>query len=173
MLTLWKNRLIRLIVVLGVASTLFAVLARLAAVPLDETLSRAFRAGLLFVVLFSILADIVQAKRVSMNTVLGAACVYLMLSLAWSQMYAVVELLHPGSFNISASVGEDFFDSEGELLYYSLITLSTVGYGDITPVTPQARMLSALEGVAGQLFMAIILARLVAMELAGRQSRSE
>ena len=62
---------------------------------------------------------------------------------------------------------------DSQLIYYSMITLTTVGYGDITPVSPQARTLAALEGLIGQLYVAIIIARLVALEIVGRRKRDE
>ena len=61
--------------------------------------------------------------------------------------------------------------TQADLMYFSLITMTTIGYGDITPTSPPARMLSALQGVVAQLYIAIIIARLVGMELANRRDR--
>jgi hypothetical protein len=133
------------------------------------------KGGFMLVVTGVIFADVLRSKQVTMNTVFGSCCVYLLLSLTWSAAYAILETVQPGSFNIAlASAGETgdalpTFDVQ--LVYFSMITLTTVGFGDITPVTPQARILAALEGLIGQLFLAIIVARLVALEIASRIQR--
>ena len=78
----------------------------------------------------------------------------------------------PGAFNFSAA---DLSSQTltARLLYFSMTTLTTVGYGDITPINPVARSLANLEGIIGQLFPAITLARLVSMQLSQRQQRGE
>jgi hypothetical protein len=68
-----------------------------------------------------------------------------------------MEALHPGSFQL----GGHLTDRQSDLIYFSLVTLSTIGYGDIVPLTGEARMLAALEGVAGVLYIAITVAILV------------
>jgi hypothetical protein len=85
----------------------------------------------------------------------------------------MVEISTPGAFQFG-SLATQLQNSQphGELRlfsYYSLVTLSTLGYGDITPLTPLARSLSAMEAVTGQLFIAVLLARLVGMHIAQKQ----
>jgi hypothetical protein len=122
------------------------------------------------------LANILRSTRVTMNTVYGAACIYLMLALAWASIFVLLEWMWPGSFTLelpaAASWQERFgvMARDSELFYFSMITLTTVGYGDISPISPPARTLAALEGLIGQLFLAIIIARMVGMELATRMS---
>lgn len=120
-----------------------------------------------------VLRQTLGGATVTADTVAGAICFYLLLGVVWALIYALVELAHPGSF----LDGGRPVESAGrqalvpELLYLSLVTLSTVGYGDILPVTPQARMLAALEGIIGPLYLAVLVARLVGLA-ASRPSAS-
>lgn len=84
---------------------------------------------------------------------------YLLLSLIWYNFYSLHEVLDPGGF--AAGNGTDVALGDGSLMYYSLVTLSTLGYGDITPTTSSSRMLSALQAVTGTLFLAIYVSTLV------------
>ncbi len=96
----------------------------------------------------------------------GAVVVYLNLSLIYACLYAGLSHLRPGAFShVSLSSRLQF----GQLLYFSLATLTTTGYGDIVPLHPIARSLSNLEAVTGQLFLAMLLARLVNLQLVQRQ----
>ena len=85
----------------------------------------------------------------------------------WALIFSMVEVAHPGSFldggrplSVSADAGPRSLVPS--LLYLSLATLSTLGYGDILPVTPTARMLAAIEALIGPLYLAVLIARLVA-----------
>ena len=83
--------------------------------------------------------------------------IYLLLGLLWATLYLALDSFFPGSIKMAASAA----DRQTELLYFSLITLSTVGYGDIVPVSGMARILTALEGVTGVLYIATTVALLV------------
>ena len=85
---------------------------------------------------------------------------YLILGMFWFSVYNVIETIHAGSFVQMAPHLTNVHG--GTLLYFSLITLTTVGYGDVLPATPTARAFAALEGVSGVLYIAITVARLVA-----------
>jgi len=108
--------------------------------------------------------------EVSLDTIAGAACAYTLLAVVWAGMYAFLEVIHPGSFNIpdvwrSGSVR----DVAPALAYFSFVTLTTVGYGDITPVWPGAAGLAVTEAVVGQLYLAITIARLVGVHASRRR----
>ena len=131
---------------------------------------------LLAIVFFAFTAAVLLRQAlgdsVTADTIAGAICVYLLLGVVWALTFNVIEVTHPGSFLIggrplgtSAGVRQS---SIPELFYLSLITLSTVGYGDVLPATAPARMIAALEGIAGQLYLAVLIARLVGI----RASRS-
>jgi hypothetical protein len=99
----------------------------------------------------------------------GAIVVYLLLGGIWALLYQVVALTIPQAFRLSESVaGGD----PGLMTYYSFITLTTTGYGDITPVHPVARTLSMLEALVGQLYPAITLARLVSLAVMHQKEKS-
>jgi len=112
-----------------------------------------------------VLRQTLGTAAVTTDTIAGAVCFYLLLSAIWALTYALIELAHPGSFlDQGRPVGPAGHHTlVPELLYLSLVTLSTVGYGDILPVTKQARMLAALEGIIGPLYLAVLIARLVGL----------
>lgn len=112
-----------------------------------------------------VLVQVFRAGPVNRHRILGAIAVYLLLGLAWGEAYSAVALVAPGAFH---PVGGDVPEPE-RWLYYSFVTLTTVGYGDITPVGPLARSLAILEALTGQLYPAILLARLVALEVGSRK----
>jgi hypothetical protein len=98
----------------------------------------------------------------------GAVAVYLLFGLGWAHAYDIAAILNPGSF---AGVGAGTV-SVGVWVYYSFVTLTTVGYGDVTPVRPIARTLAIGEALTGQLYLAVLLARLVALQVKeGAQDR--
>jgi voltage-gated potassium channel Kch len=92
------------------------------------------------------------------------------MGIAWSIVYGILESQAPGSFvqnneSIVIETGAEEGLSE-KLVYYSLVTMTTLGYGDITPATVLARRLSVIEAMMGQLYVAILVARLVALQVA-------
>lgn len=130
------------------------------------------RAGFFAVLIAAIFSDIFRRDKVTIDAVLGACAIYALMSMGWASVYEMLESLHPGSFHLPniVSIGGDagFSAMEFELEYYSMITLTTVGYGDIYPVSPAARTMASLEGFLGQLYLAIVIARLVAMQITER-----
>jgi voltage-gated potassium channel len=112
--------------------------------------------------IFHILVFIYNQKRVSKDLIVGAALVYFLMALAWTFVIGTVELLHPGSYAVAQSQG----DSGGlDFLYYSFVTMTTLGYGDIVPTTKLARSLCILEAVIGQLYLVVSVAWLVGMHV--------
>ena len=119
-----------------------------------------------FVIVYMTYAITIQ-PRVTFDTVCGAVCVYLLIGLAWTFLYLALERSNPGAFLFNAKTAGGFNSFEGsvdlfcELDYFSYVTLTTVGFGDITPVAKPARMLAATEAIVGQLFQTVLLARFV------------
>ena len=95
--------------------------------------------------------------------VAGAVVVYLLLGMMWTEVYYLIEILRPGAFHFMSPPPAN--EMRGRLHYFSYATLSTVGYGDVTALHPVARSAANLEALTGQLFPAILIARLVAMGL--------
>ncbi len=111
----------------------------------------------------NILLYVLRGVEVTADKIHGAICAYLLLALMWATAYALVESLHPGSF-VAAMVYDpggrlDFY----ALLYFSIVTLTTAGYGDIVPVTTYARSLANLEQLVGVFYLAILIARLAGL----------
>jgi voltage-gated potassium channel Kch len=106
--------------------------------------------------------------------ILGGINVYLLFSIVFMFLHAFVEVSNPGSYlyqgeSLSAALkGHPEIDALAFLLYFSVVTLTTLGYGDIAPAMPAARMLCSLEAVIGQLFVAVFIARLVALHISDR-----
>jgi len=112
--------------------------------------------------IIQILIFIYSQKEVTRDLIVGAAIVYLLMALAWSFIFGAVESLHPGSFSIPEIQG---ISTSRSFLYYSFVTITTLGYGDITPVTSLARSLCILEAVVGQLYLVVQVAWLVGVHV--------
>lgn len=105
-----------------------------------------------------------RAHAVTSDMLLGAFSVYLILGIAWTMIYALLERVSPGSFLLHGEplTIEDF----SRFMGFSIATLTTLGYGNMSPATPQADALTSLEAIAGQFYLALVIARFVAMQLA-------
>ncbi len=108
----------------------------------------------------AVLRSIIRG-RVTDDVIYGAIAVYLLLGLTWGSTYTYLESVHPGSFQVAYTTEASGQPGFSELLYYSFVTLTTTGYGDIVPLTSQARSLAFLEAVSGVLFMAVFISRLI------------
>jgi len=119
-------------------------------------------AAFLGITVVMVFAAIIRAPRISGDAVMGAVCVYMLIGYTWAYFYALVEIVEPGSFNFPAyALSEQGTPPEFTFGYYSFVTLTTLGYGDITPISNRARTLSWLEAVAGVSYMATVIAFLV------------
>ena len=117
---------------------------------------------LTFCVLCAALATrfILANREIDWNHLMGASSVYLLLGVIWTVLFAVARLVDPNALtNVTVAPGEP--GEVGQLLYFSFVTLTTLGYGDVTPVSSLARNLVVLEAVVGQLFVAVLIASLI------------
>jgi hypothetical protein len=105
--------------------------------------------------------------RVSYHRIVGAILVYLSVAVAFSALFTIVGLLVPNAF--SGMIFQDNSTLTSNVIYFSFVTLTSTGYGDIFPVNPVARSLCNLETIIGQLYPATLLARLVSLEIEGRR----
>jgi len=127
-----------------------------------------FMAGLMASLLFLIFAIFSLLRRVLLGRVTadvlrGTICVYFMIGFAFSLTYTIMEIMHPGSFAGLGGIIKDFPipNYHSELVYFSFITLLAIGFGDITPVGDLGQMFVVSEGVIGQFYLAILVARMV------------
>ena len=127
--------------------------------------SRTIFTSMLFFIFVTatILEHILKTEEVTTDTLYGAVCVYLLLGIMWASIYGFLEYITPGAVFRGSDVGTNTKLSTNELIYYSYSTLATIGYGDITSVTPVGRILSVLEAVFGQLYIALLVARLISI----------
>ncbi len=93
------------------------------------------------------------------NKIVGAICIYLLIGLVWTLSYLLIAQAIPGAFNgLEQAV---WYDNFADVAYYSFVTLTTLGYGDISPVIPIARFLVYMEAIVGVFYMAILVASLI------------
>jgi hypothetical protein len=111
---------------------------------------------------------VLHEPGVTMDTIAGAACAYMLLGFVWAQVYMLLEYARPGAFAIPDSflIGRD---PAGALVYFSFTTLTSVGYGDIHPNDVGAGGISAAEAVVGQLYLAIMIGRMVGLQVGRRK----
>lgn len=124
-------------------------------------------------VLALLLRFVIRSPEVTQNSVLAAICVYILLGVTWGFAYQVVDELDPAAFNVNLGpdAQTDSSVSEGALRYFSMITLTTVGFGDIVPVSKEARALASLQALIAQIYLAAIVARIVGIEVANSVAR--
>ena len=124
----------------------------------------------------TILAHVLRERDVTTDTILGGVCAYLLLCLAWALTYSIMERFAPGSFG---TPGVSLFPPNEagallapELIYYSLFTLTTIGPQTIHPTTGAAESWTGLEAMAGQFYVAVLIARLVGLHTSQRSGNS-
>jgi len=108
---------------------------------------------------------LIRQEEVTGDMIMAAASEYILIGIMFSYMYFLLEAVYPGSFSFQGSQGD-----RSSFLYFSFVTLTTTGYGDILPVSVQARSFAIFEQVTGQLFVAVLVARLVGLYTARKQS---
>lgn len=131
-------------------------------------LARVLSIGFLGLTIGLILRELLTQRDVTWDSIVGTFCGYLLIGVMWSEAYSLLQLSSPGAlhFDVSSSldlgnVGRRWQHIE----YFSFATLTTVGYGDITPVSPAARALAALEAICGQFYLAVLVAGLVGVRV--------
>lgn len=115
--------------------------------------------------------QLIRSKRIDVQVIFGTLCLYLIIGLFWGALYSLLYQLSPGSF--SGTLLEAEKDSLLTTFnYFSMVTLTTLGYGDITPQTHAAGALCQIEAITGQFYIAVVVAWLVGNFIAERQQQS-
>ncbi|NJN42938.1 MAG: two pore domain potassium channel family protein [Flammeovirgaceae bacterium] len=113
-----------------------------------------------------ILIRVLGKGQVNSHRIMGSVAVYIIIGLGWASSYQLVHLLFPTAF---MQINQGTYGTGQDFIYYSFATLTTVGYGDIYANHPLAQSLSVMEGLVGQLFPVILIARLVSLHAATKQ----
>ena len=123
--------------------------------------------GVMFIgfAVFELIRFILAAEEVTREVLFAAVIIYLLMALMWSFAYIVLETIVPGSFSIPVPQTEE---KQFVFLYYSFVTITTLGYGDITPITHQAGALTILEAIVGQIYLVVLVSFLVGMFVSRR-----
>jgi hypothetical protein len=155
---LGEHRRARLLL-MPVAAVAIAVDLASRVLPVPEPLVLGMGLISLALLLVVVLALTLRSGPITLHRVQGGISAYVLLGILWAYAYSLVELLRPGAF--SGALNPE--DGPRAFLYFSFVTLTTVGYGDVLPVHPAARSLAMIEAVTGPLYLAILLARLVSL----------
>lgn len=118
------------------------------------------------------LTAVLRPGKVTTDKLAGSICVYLLLGLTFAILYSVIEAVQPGAFALPGQIEGHGRGGEYVFIYFSFTTLTTLGYGDIAPLGTFARTLTWMEAVLGQLYLAILIARLVGLHLVHQQNDS-
>lgn len=130
---------------------------------------------LVMLLLFTIGTIVLACRQVLLtggvdsNKIVGSICIFMLLALAWAEAYLLVERFLPGS--VPALSGAHWRDQLHESIYFSYVTLSSVGYGDISPAQPLARMLAYMQAITGQFYIAIVVASLIGAKMSDDKRR--
>jgi len=128
--------------------------------------------AILSIVTISIIKYIFSTKKITFDYISAALCVYLILGLLWVSLYSIAESFQPGSYLLPDDGLNDFMGRHdyGDLyvrkIYFSFVTLLTLGYGDLVPIHSFARLLAIIEALLGQIFLVVLVARLVGIHVA-------
>jgi len=151
-------------IVVRLARSLFGVSGLL---PLDALLSILSVVGMIIVVLWQVYRE----GPVTGHRVRGAVAAYLLIAIFFAYSYTFTAAVVPGSFQLPAWATQAGAERGETFFYFSMVALTTTGFGDITPIHPLARSLVMMEALIGQLYPAILLARLVSLEIETRRSK--
>ena len=159
-----RGVVVRIAVVLAVLSVIGRAASLLAPGDLSE-IGRKVTSALFCLLLSAVVFErLFRAGRVTVHRISGAVAAYLLIGLVFAFVYDTIELAAPGSFRFAAEELRNTTLAD-PMVYFSFVTLTTVGFGDVTPAVPLTESLTNLEALIGQLFPTILIARLVALEL--------
>jgi voltage-gated potassium channel Kch len=162
--TLWLG-----VLVVGLELTFVARLWALDPGP-NRVLQDAMTTAFLFWVVVVVLREVFRSSTTELDAVIGALCGFVLILTVFMRLHGLLEALHPGSYQ---AAGPPLSARSDVMLvaifqYFSTVTLTTVGFGDIVPVTPAARLATGLEAIVGQLYLAVVIATLVGRVAARR-----
>ena len=149
---------------LGIAALLSRWGAHIWGEPMHHIADAVISVSFLIFFLIVVIKQVFERGKVTRSKIEGAAVIYLLLGIIWGRVYTLIELVSPGAFHFP-EVPNGVFGLYRYITYYSFMTLTTTGYGDVIPVHPLTRGLAVLESCVGIFFPSILLARLVSLEI--------
>ena len=154
-------KLLKLSIAIVVPAILFTWLAYVfPSTPLD-LIKKGFSLLFFIYTVLLLLLYLVRQEKITRSVLMCAMSTYFLMAMMWASAYSLLESVFPGSFqNINAQ------DPSGDFFYFSFVTITTLGYGDILPLTAKAKALVIIETILGQLYVAIMIARLVGIQIA-------
>ncbi|MEW6535580.1 MAG: ion channel [Candidatus Auribacterota bacterium] len=123
-------------------------------------------AVLLSIAIIALIRKINSFRTVTPDVIKGGISIYLLLGVLWMVLYNILNTFAPDAFSCGSGQSIDF-------IYLSFITLTTLGYGDIVPLTPVSKILTTFEAITGQIFLATLIARLVGLKIAQELKQEE
>jgi hypothetical protein len=178
---LYALRSVRILFVIALILIVPSIGSRLALLfttnPTLELVGAIFSCMFLAVTIFALVSRLFSVRSVTLDTISAAICAYLLMGVAWAYAFAVEAMRHPDAFSaalLQRNPGSmaPLLASLHTFIYYSFVCLTTTGFGDISPISNGARVLSVTEAVFGQLYMAILIARLVSLEVAQSMTKT-
>ncbi|PRQ05443.1 Ion channel [Enhygromyxa salina] len=119
-----------------------------------------FHAALIALTAVVVIRWTIRARQVTVDTIFAALSGYYLLGFAWALIYAIADIALPGSFNVALVDGVRL----DRALYFSFVTLTTLGFGDTTPTHPLTQALVGMQALIGQIYLVVLVARLVATQ---------
>lgn len=119
-----------------------------------------------------IVGHLFREREVEVDTILGAVVAYMLATVAFAMVYQIIEIVLPGSFSgLPDNIADDRPELGNALMYFSFVCITTMGYGDIVPASDLTRPLAVMEGVVGQMYLAVMIARLVGLHITNEGRR--
>jgi hypothetical protein len=172
LLTMTRHKTLKIVFAVFVTLTMMVHWTRIA---LDTRALMGLDAFLLLLSMLAlmviVLAQVNQKGPVTGHRVRGAVAGYLLLGMSCAYAYSLIDTLIPGSFQMSAADLQSSQTRSDAFNYFSIVTLTTLGYGDITAIHPVARSVVMMEALLGQLYPAILIARLVTLQMEARKNK--
>lgn len=119
----------------------------------------------LMVMTFFVITSVAKSREITGDSLLGAIAGYFLIGLTWSVIYLLIEFINSGAIH-NTHVSVSMRDHIQQMIYFSFVTLTTIGYGDILPVSDLAKTMSWLEAVTGQIYLAVWISQLVGLRIA-------
>ncbi|WP_163833010.1 ion channel [Spartinivicinus ruber] len=148
--------------VLAIPTAISTWLTIISGAPALAILDNATNVVFFLYVIFELIKIIFSASVVTRNIIYGAMTIYLLLGIMWAFVYALLDLLVPNAFGGS---GYQSAHDLSQFIYFSYVTLTTLGFGDMVPLAGPVQSIAAMEAITGQFFLTILVARLVGMHI--------